>query len=297
MALSKPPRVPLQEVNGKTKWNVGSMKRAIDDVTRQIKGLRQAAREYGVPVTTLKRRIDCSLAADCKPGPSTTLLKEEEEKLVNYILTMAQRGFGLSPREICTLAHEIANTSGRNHPFKNGCAGKHWYNSFTQRHNLSLRMPQPLSYARAKNCHPEIIEEFFDRLSGLYTKHEFSPSQIYNADETGVSCVHKLSNVCAKKGPKTVWAVTSGEKGRTNTILACGSASGHSLPPMIIFPRERISLELIKGAPPGTLFTGTKYGWINGSVFFKWIQFFVAQIPPQRPVLLLYDGHASHISS
>ena len=124
MALSKPLRVPLQEVNGKTKWSVDSMKRAIDDVTRNSKGLRQAAREYSVPVTTLKRRIDCSLTADCKPGPSTTLLKEEEEKLVNYIITMAERGFGLNPQEICTLAYEIANNSGRNHPFRNGHAGR-----------------------------------------------------------------------------------------------------------------------------------------------------------------------------
>ena len=96
-------------------------------------------------------------------------------------------------------------------------------------------MLQPLSYALAKNCRHDIIEEFFDRLSALYTNYEFSPSQIYNADETGVSWVHKLLNVCANKGQKTVWAVTSGEKGQTNTILACGSASGHSLPP--IFPR------------------------------------------------------------
>ena len=55
-------------------------------------------------------------------------------------------------------------------------------------------------------------------------------------DETGVSCVHKPPKICTQKGQKTVWAVTSGEKWRTNTILACGSASGFSLPPMIIFP-------------------------------------------------------------
>ena len=92
-------------------------------------------------------------------------------------------------------------------------------------HKLSLRMPQPLSYAQAKNCRHDIIKDFFDRLSALYTKYEFSPSQIYNADETGVSCVHKPSKVCSKKGQKTMWGVTSGEKGRTNTILACGLAS------------------------------------------------------------------------
>ena len=94
MALSKPVREPLQELNGRTQWSVDSMKRAIDAVTRQHKGLRQAAREYGVPVTTLKRHVDCSLAPDCKPGPASTLTKEEEEKLVNHIMTMAQKGFG-----------------------------------------------------------------------------------------------------------------------------------------------------------------------------------------------------------
>ena len=77
------------------------MKRAI---TMQKKGLRQAAREYDVPVTTLKRRVDGVLPADCKPGPSTVLLKEEEERLAKYIIEMAQQGFGLSPADIRSLA-------------------------------------------------------------------------------------------------------------------------------------------------------------------------------------------------
>ena len=219
MALSKPVREPLQELNGRTQWSVDSIKRAIDAVTRQHKGLRQAAREYGVPVTTLKRHVDCSLAPDCKPGPASTLTKEEE-KLVNHIMTMAQKGFGLTQLDVRTLALEIAENSGRSHPFHNGSAGKDWYQSFARRHNISLRMPQPLSYARARNCNPEVIEDFFDRLSELYTKHDFSPSQIFNADETGVSCVHKPSKVCAERGQKNVWAVTSGEK-RMNKYCPC----------------------------------------------------------------------------
>ena len=81
--------------------------------------------------------------------------------------------------------------------------------------------------------------------------------------------------------------------GKINTILACGSTCGHSLPPMFFFKRN-LSLELMKGAPPEMLFTGTKCG---DSAFFKWIQFFVAQVPPQRPVLFLYNGHISYITS
>jgi len=53
----------------------------------------------------------------------------------------------------------------------------------------------------------------------------------------------------------------------------------------------------MSGAPADTLFTGTTLGWINSTVFFKWFKFFVGQIPPKRPVLLLYDGHGSHIST
>jgi len=109
--------------------------------------------------------------------------------------------------------------------------------------------------------------------------------------------VHKPSKVCAKRGQKSVWSITAAEKGRTNTILGCGSASGQALPPMIIFPRERMSLDLVSGTPADTLFTGTTLGWINSAVFFKWFKFFVGQIPPKRPVLLLYDGHGSHIST
>ena len=93
--------------------------------------------------------------------------------------------------------------------------------------------------------------------------------KIFNANETGVLCVHKSVKDCAEKGQKTVWAVTSGEKGWTNTVLACGSASEFCLPPMIIFPWEKISHNLMEGATPRTLFTGTKFGGIDSSVFFK----------------------------
>ena len=294
MALSKPVRKPLQELNGKTGWSVEGMKKAIEAVATQKKSLRQAAREYGVPATTLKRKIDTSLPAEAKPGPPTVLSKEEEERLVSYIITMAQMGFGLNPHDIRSLAYEIAENSGHNHPF---LAGKDWFQAFTRRHKISMRIPQPLSYARAKNANPRVVEEFFDRLSALYARLELSASQIYNADKTGISCVHKPSKVCAKRGQKAVWSITAAEKGRTNTILASGSASGHALPPMIIFPHQRVSLDLMSGAPADTLFTGTTLGWINSVVFFKWFKFFVSQIPPKRPVLLLYDGHASHIST
>ena len=39
------------------------------------------------------------------------------------------------------------------------------------------------------------------------------------------------------------------------------------------------------------------HGWIIKDLYLEWFQFFLQNIPPNRPVLLLLqDGHASHIS-
>ena len=47
------------------------------------------------------------------------------------------------------------------------------------------------------------------------------PMNIFNMDETGVSVVHKGEKVVTEMGRKNVWALTSGEKGKTHTIRTC----------------------------------------------------------------------------
>ena len=37
-------------------------------------------------------------------------------------------------------------------------------------------------------------------------------------------------------------------------------------------------------------------GWVNTELFLTWLQFFAQSIPPSRPVLLILDGHSSHVS-
>ena len=64
----------------------------------------------------------------------------------------------------------------------------------------------------------------------------------------------------------------------------------------MIFPRKQITDNLKVGAVPGTSFHCSDNGWVNSDLFSKWFEFFVKTIPPSRPVLLLLDGHASHVS-
>ena len=90
--------------------------------------------------------------------------------------------------------------------------------------------------------------------------------------------------------------MTPGERGRTHTLLVCGSASGHAIPPLMIFPRQRMQESLKVGAPPGIHFATSPKGWINQEIFLSWLDFFIANIPSWRPILLIYNGHASHLS-
>lgn len=45
-----------------------------------------------------------------------------------------------------------------------------------------------------------------------------------------------------------------------------------------------------------SLFKYSESGWINSDLYVKWFEFFIKNIVPTRPVLLIQDGHGSHIS-
>ena len=123
------------------------------------------------------------------------------------------------------------------------------------------------------------------------------PMQIYNCDETGVSSVHKPGNFIAELGHHNVHSVTSAERGKSHTVLSCVSASGYTLPPMIVYPRKKSVPEKCKEeAMPNTLFAKSDNGWINGDILMLWFKFFLRNIPPARPVLLIMHGHGSHVS-
>ena len=66
---------------------------------------------------------------------------------------------------------------------------------------------------------------------------------------------------------------------------------------MIVYPRkQRVPDHLKCGCVPNTLFANSENGWINSELYLEWFKFFLSNIPSTRPVILIQDGHASHIS-
>ena len=58
-------------------------------------------------------------------------------------------------------------------------------------------------------------------------RYKFTPNDIWNVDETGVSTVQKPNKVVALKGVKQVGSITSSERGQMITICSAGNATGN----------------------------------------------------------------------
>ena len=185
------------------------------------------------------------------------------------------------------------------HPFRDNSAGHRWFDGFRGRHpNLTLWSAQSLSFLRAKATNPQVIEDFFGKLGSIFARLNIltKPMQVYNVDECGVNVTLHKGRVVSELGRRNVHRVTASEKGKNHTIIVCGSASGHAIPPMIIFPSVRVPQEFEADSPPGSLLAAQKKGWVTSKLYLRWFKFFLSQIPPLRPILLIQDGHSSHIT-
>lgn len=101
-------------------WKEESMKLAIDGVRSGRLTLKNAALQYNVPKTTLYRRAkksneeDVSKAAQKGLGRFRTVFNvQQENELVEYILLMEKRLFGLSQMDLRSLAYQFAKKNGK----------------------------------------------------------------------------------------------------------------------------------------------------------------------------------------
>lgn len=242
-------------------WNENAMQQAITAIKEKKMGFLKASKEFQVPKTTLRRHVlnQNKVAKDGKIhlGRTTDLPEILENQLVKHIFQMEARFFGLTIKHLKQLAFQIAVANNLQTRFNqaNELAGNEWVKNFLRRHpEISLRTPQPTSIARASGFNKTQINLFYDLLEKVILENQISPSRVFNMDESGLSVVHKVSKILAKKGKHQIGAITSQERGQTITIICCMSASGNFVPPGMIFPRKRMKVELQDGAPCETLF-------------------------------------------
>ena len=258
---------------------------------------------FGIPRATLYRRL--SAGATARVGHETVLTAEEEARLVHHLKVMSRIGLGLAKHNIVDVVRELV--VGRPNPFGSHGPGRKWLVGFLNRHrDLSLRSTQGLQRIRASGDNVHTLEHYADLLEKLLTDIQFAPCNIYNLDET-MFATRPCKTIC-EKGTRNNLALAPTPTLHTS-VLACVNADGSKpMPPLIIYSGKNVmsTWTSVEGEFPGTLYTATENGWVTRPVFEDW---FTGSFLPHvaahrgvdaaglpRPVLLIFDGHDSHIS-
>ena len=193
----------------------GAKKRAIQDVLDRKMSERAAAERYEVPRTSLQDRVK-AIEQGQQIIPKSilgcfqqTFTPEYERQLFQHVIDLDIRLMPLTRSDFLRFAYDLKGKSSRGHRFnkEKRMAGKDLFLAFKKRNpDLALRTSEATSLMRATGFHKRQVDRFYDLLLKLQEQFGFQASQIKNADETGVSTVHKNDNVLSVKvKKKTGW--------------------------------------------------------------------------------------------
>ncbi|XP_063887774.1 uncharacterized protein LOC135115197 [Scylla paramamosain] len=274
------------------------VEKAVELVRSKQMPLNAASKTFGIPYATLGDKVRGR--RPMQPAPKTVLSMEEEKKLVDWLIEVSQRGFGRTKDDLKDMVKTILDDREERTVFKNNRPGKDWMRAFFKRHpEIRERIGQPLGRERAivtKDALGEWFQQMKHYLDTIDPTLLTSPDRIFNADESGFNICPKTKRIISMTGAKHVYSVTSGTRQQV-TMLACSSAMGQYLPPLLIFPYTRDPrFNALEGFEEA-FFQKTPNGWITEVVFLSFLRdIFIPKLGEKRPVVLFVDGHSSHHS-
>ncbi|KAJ8957511.1 hypothetical protein NQ318_020545 [Aromia moschata] len=158
------------------KWSAQDMTEAIRKIRNNELSVRQAAEQYNVPKSTLQRRVTNKnkivTESEKYLGRFRQVFSvEQENEIMEYILEMEKRFFGITYKDLRQLAFDFAQANNIPNNFNKDSkmASKKWIYGFLHRHkNISLRKPEATSYARATGFN-RAVGEAFGKASNVQT--------------------------------------------------------------------------------------------------------------------------------
>lgn len=287
------------------KYSEEELEKAIECVRLGSQSLNSAFQKYGVPKATLSKKVRGLAPMERRMGPNTVLNKGEEDKIANWILSKAKLGFPMHPNEVLDSVQKVILETNRETPFTDGRPGKKWLQLFLNRHPaIKKRNTEIISKARA-SVTKESIHKWFEDFRNFLKEENYEEvltdsTRIYNADEMGVQFCPKSGKLLGPKSYKNFYEISSGPEKQSITVLCNFSASGLSVPPMVVLPFKRIPRDVAFSIPNDFFVGRSDTGWMVSETFFEYISncFYpwLLENSIKFPVILLLDGHKSHIN-
>lgn len=285
------------------KYSEESLLHAVQEINEGAK-IRETARKYGIPHSKLINKIKLRSPIVRKMGPPSILTPHEEELLCRWINAMAKKGFPINKQNLMHTVHDIVSKDNRPTVFKDNLPGRTWFESFLKRHpNISQRHSENIDLARSRVTEADIRTWHSNLYDYLKSENALDilddPDRIINCDEAGFQTNPSNGVILGPKGMKNLYGVCQNSK-ENITVLGTFAASGKILPPAVVYPYERIPRDIAININEEWSVGKSKNGWMTCKVFYGYIANtllpFLQNNGTKFPVLLLVDGHRSHIS-
>ena len=267
----------------------------------EVRNIREAARVYNVPRTTLQRRLNGHTFRPEQRANSHKLTPNEEESLVRWILSLDQRGAAPRPAHIQEMADILL--SKRGDPTIT-TVGDKWVYNFVKRHDqLKSRFSRRYNHQRAKCEDPKIIKEWFNCVQITIMQHGIAYEDIYNFDETGfaMGLIATAKVVTRAEMTGRPFLVQPGNQ-EWVTSIECINSTGWVLPPCIIFKGKVHSKGWYEDEtlPHSWRIEVSDNGWTTDNIGLQWLEkVFIPATNGRttgRYCLLILDGHGSHLT-
>lgn len=217
--------------------------------------------------------------------------------MCQYIHTLEDQFIPFNSMDIRQLAYQVAEKFNIPHRFNkdSAVAGEDWYRGFVKR-NPEVCIKKPDTNDKVKGMRKDKVHKFFDLLEGIVDKHQLEASDIYNLDETVITCSLDTSNVAASTNTENTGESNTSQS-KLVTATVCFSASGAYVPLMLIFPCPTKIKSVLKGAPPGAWAEYDQSGQMQLDIFVTWLKKFIkfSKSSIDSPVLLIVDGYRTYL--
>lgn len=277
---------------------------AVDGVKSGRMSYFDAASRFNIPKPTLVDHVKGRRGVKSKShGRPTTLSPKLENKLANLLKIMEKYGYGLTKTNVQQLVCDYFKENKLPNPFKENRPGQDWWRGFKHRHNLSIKKPQAVELSRKKAQDPFVINKYFDLLEKSIQDMDLGgkPHNMWNLDESSFSFDPSKTRIVGARGVAATRTVSGPGRENMSVLLAC-SAAGDKCPPLFIFKGKNLWDKWIPAKNeegfPGSVFAASPNGWMESKIFqnyFENIFLKTAKPSPENPVLLIYDGHSTHI--
>lgn len=273
------------------------MERALIEVKSGRCTVRQAAKEFGVPKSSLGDRVSGRVTPGSRSGPAQLITSADEEVLVEFSLYMSKHGFPLTKQQLVSFASSIYKRQHRRVAFSK--LGQTWWLNFRKRQekNLTIQPADSVVRGRTVCVRKEAVDQFFHLLSSVLDAHRLTdkPQQIFNCNETSFQLGRK--RVSLPKPPSLGYKPAPGSRDHIS-VLACFNAAGEDIPPFIIYSKAYPGGVCYKTqGPTNALYGWSDSGYITSDLFRKWfLKHFLMYAPKERPLLLIFDGHKSPVN-